>query len=434
MAGRHSASHEAPAQRDSRSRRDEAEKRGRSSYNDEYDDDLEYKNEYYDYDNDSGYEEDDYEERPVRKAKKKKKAKRPSMIKIVIRDIIMTALILCIFAFFHHVLPRLTASSKAAPVTTAVVTPTPAPTTTPAPETASESGNETETEPVPETVEVTPDPNEGKTEWQIKFADKFTDEVVVTDSSYTSPDVSITVEKRVVTCGPNEAYSSNVYIADIYVAQIENFATCFAYGSYGYYAAENPVSLAKRAGALIAINGDYCNNQTEGFLVRNGEIYFTEQTVNDIAVLYYDGTMETYAYDAYSVDDIIARSPYQSWKFGPELLDSDGHAKESFNISSEISYENPRAGMGYYEPGHYCFIMVEGRSVNGSRGLTIDEFAQLFEELGCKAAYNVDGGASAVMMFNGKAVTQQSNARDLGEIMLICELPEAAADDEGSGN
>lgn len=182
-------------------------------------------------------------------------------------------------------------------------------------------------------------------------------------------------------------------------------------GSYGYYAEQSALGIDEDSGALIAINGDYCNNQTSGFLVRNGELYFSEQTSNDICVLYKDGTMATYAPDEYVVEDELQKNVYQVWKFGPKLLDADGVPMTTFNTSSPIKWENPRSAIGYYEPGHYCFVVVDGRQDGYSRGLKIEELAKLFADLGCKAAYNLDGGASAVMTFNDAIYSRPSNGR-----------------------
>ena len=111
------------------------------------------------------------------------------------------------------------------------------------------------------------------------------------------------------------------------------------------------------------------------------------------------------------------------WKFGPKLLDADGVPMTTFNTSSPIKWENPRSAIGYYEPGHYCFVVVDGRQDGYSRGLKIEELAKLFADLGCKAAYNLDGGASAVMTFNDAIYSRPSNGgRALGDALLIKEL------------
>ena len=41
-------------------------------------------------------------------------------------------------------------------------------------------------------------------------------------------------------------------------------------------------------------------------------------------------------------------------------------------------------------------LVVDGRQ-DSSRGMFLDEMANLFEQLGCKAAYNLDGGHCSFM-------------------------------------
>ena len=340
-------------------------------------------------------------EEPVRA---KKRGKTPAW-RLIIQDILLTGLVLCIFALFHHVIPRMGIAKAEPPKpTSAALAPAESPAAAAAPENSPE--------PTEEVVD-------NRTEWQKKFADHFTDEIVSAENSYTSPDVSINIST--VTVGEG-AYSSQCHIADIYIGQIENFQTYFATGSYGYYAEQSALGIDEDSGALIAINGDYCNNQTSGFLVRNGELYFSEQTSNDICVLYKDGTMATYAPDEYVVEDELQKNVYQVWKFGPKLLDADGVPMTTFNTSSPIKWENPRSAIGYYEPGHYCFVVVDGRQDGYSYGLRIPELAAIFEELGCTEAYNLDGGGSAVMVFNHEKYSRQSNGgRDLGDIIYVAE-------------
>lgn len=349
---------------------------------------------------------------PVRE--KMPRRKRP-VWQLVIQDILLTGIVLCVFATFHHVIPRLNAKNITPPTPTSIMT-TPAPTQTPTPQ---------ETAAPEETPEPTPEVIDNRTEWQKKFEEHFTDEVVITENSYTSPNVSITISTVTV----DEPSTTVCYVADIYVAQIENFQTYWATGEFGYYFSDDPIRIAQESGAILSVNGDYANNQKTGLLVRNGQLYMSEQTVYDLCVIYQDGTMETYAADEYKVEDILAKNPYQTWKFGPELLDDNGQPKQSFNTTDKIAWENPRTGIGYYEPGHYCFIVADGRQGGYSRGLEMSQFAQLFADLGCKAAYNLDGGQSSVMTFNQSMYNQPYlGGRDSGDILLIRELPEQAGE------
>ena len=213
------------------------------------------------------------------------------------------------------------------------------------------------------------------------------------------------------------------YVADIYVADISCLASYVENDSYESYVTTPALELAELAGAIVSINGDYCNAQAQsGFFVRNGTVYQQEELPRcDIAVLYTDGSLETSAPGEYTVEEILERQPWQVWKFGPELLDGAGQPLESFNTSSAIEAANPRSALGYYEPGHYCFVVSEGRLRDGGYGLTMAELAQIFSDLGCKSAYNLDGGDSACMVFQGEVCNIRSGQRELGDILLIRE-------------
>ena len=258
-----------------------------------------------------------------------------------------------------------------------------------------------------------------KTEWQIRFAEHFSDEVVVTDHSYTSPNISINIKRYKKTIQGNQQVW---YVADIYIASLDCLRSYAHDDSFDRYVAVHADKLSKEAKALVAINGDFCGAQRNNmFYVRNGKVYQKKQTNCDICVLYNDGTMETYSKKGYKVSDVIERGAYQVWKFGPRLLDSDGKAKTKFNASLAIKNSNPRSAIGYYEPGHYCFVTVDGRKWRWSRGMTLQQLAQVFEDLGCKEAYNLDGGASATMTFMGERYNKQSSYRKISDIIMIGE-------------
>ena len=140
--------------------------------------------------------------------------------------------------------------------------------------------------------------------------------------------------------------------------------------------------------------------------------------------------METVSPKEYDLDAIAAKAPYQIWEFGPSLLDKNGRAlaTEDFDPSSYDSHvidsRNPRCGVGYFEPGHYCFVMVDGRS-SDSDGMRMFQLADVFESLGCTLAYNMDGGDSAQAYFNGSVIRkdeERNEQRDLYDIICIGEV------------
>ena len=332
---------------------------------------------------------------------------------VVLLDILLAGTILLSFAFFHHVLPAIQLQQmQNKPVVTEP------PETTQVTETTAPVETEP-TETTEETTEATTEPD-NRTEWQIKFEDHFTDEVVITDHSYTSPNVSITIDTVVTGEGSNRI---TYYVADIYIASLDNFKTYTAHGQMQYFDTQPALEMIAESNAIFAISGDFLTYQKSGLLLRNGEVYVADKNSYSNCVLYPDGTLETNDRRQYEVQDILDRNPLQVWSFGPVLLDENGQVRESYNVSEAVGFPNPRSAIGYYEPGHYCMVVVDGRQEGHSAGMRLPQLAQVFVDLGCSAAYNLDGGGSAVMYFNGTAYSRQSNgaSRELGDILLITE-------------
>ena len=352
---------------------------------------------------------------------------------VAIINALVTGVILLVFAFFHHVLPAMMSEMERQQAllnaTEPPVIQTEAPTVFQTEPMPTEAATEEATEPTEAPV-VTEPPRE-LTEWQVKFAEHFSDEVVWTENSYKSPNVSITIE----TVSRGEGKEKQVYhVADIYIGSIDNFTTYTADGEIKYFGTQDVLEMNEESDALISISGDFITYQKGGFLRRNCEVHM--ETTNNVSIcaLFEDGTMETYDKKGYDIEDIKNRGAIQVWSFGPVLLDESGKVREKYDMPSAVSFTNPRSAIGYYEPGHYCFVVVDGRQEGYSKGMSIPELAAVFEELGCAKAYNLDGGGSAVMAFNQKRYSKQSNGGDrkLGDILLIREVPSETIE-EGIG-
>lgn len=321
--------------------------------------------------------------------------------RVVALDVFGLMLALVVFALFHHVLPVYGGGAKRHIVSvgaTANMTAYSAQQASPAPESVSEALA---------IINPTSQPTYAPGDFSASFptydtgAGKY--------KSYQSDDVRIAIDilqKGEVTG----------YIADIWIRNISYFQTSFAKNQYGRGIHEMPLDMAGRSHAILAISGDYYGSREKGVVIRNGDLY--RESVNaDTCVLYADGTMEVYHKADFDLDAVIARGAYQAWSFGPKLLE-DGLAPEHFD--SEVQGLNPRSAIGYYEPGHYCFVVIDGRQPGYSKGATLQQLAKLFESLGCKEAYNLDGGKSAMMTFDGEVVSQPyDGGRKISDILLI---------------
>ena len=347
--------------------------------------------------------------------RKTAKIKKLPLWAVIMVDLLALGAMLIVFALFHHVLPR--AMEQEAPwlVSTTPV-PMPAPTVRPATPPALE--NPTSEPSLPEE----PEEIDERSEWAKKFDDHFSDEIVITENSYSSPYVSVTVSPHEVMNGERK---NTYYVADIYIADIQCFRTYLANNTFGRGIVANIQDMAEDSGAIIAMTGDMYTYQGASLMLRNGELYRdgSHQTYQTHCVLYYDGTMSVFGPDEIDLETAMAAGAWQIWSFGPVLL-RDSEKPSNFSSGMAVESPNPRTGVGYYEPGHYCFVVVDGRRPGYSYGMTFSEFADVFAELGCTCAYNLDGGGSTAMTLNGDLANIPSGTgRSLSDILLVAEPP-----------
>ena len=339
---------------------------------------------------------------------------------LVACDVLLIGAALCVFALFHHVLPRAYAIATAAAASYSETLATDgaaaaaAPTQTP--QAAVASLDHTTTAPA---AEATPAAESGAVTAASsdlgggKFADKFTaGAVLTTDNTYVSENVNVTLTETQVN-------GVTYYVEDIYIRNIENLRTAFADDTYGRSITEWVLEMAQAHDAIAAINGDYYGINASGVVIRNGKLY-SDVVDGEVCVLFYDGTLRVYAAEEFDAEAVMAAGAYQAWSFGPALLSDDGEALTSF--SSRISGVNPRTAIGYYEPGHYAFVVVDGRQAGYSNGMTLAQLSALFEQLGCEVAYNLDGGKTSAMTF-GDSLTNQptEGGRTTSDIIYIGE-------------
>ena len=357
------------------------------------------------------------------------------ILKYLAIDILCAAAALCVFALFHHVLPRQQESLgivvenpyKKTDGTSGITLPDGAwqiasGGVSDAPMASASKGNKNDRGAQSGTKGGSAlDGDETSVETDDtpiseKFLDHYSDSVIVTDSTYTSPDIAVTVTEETLDNG-NITY----YLADIYMRDITCFQTALAGGTYGSGYRDSITDMALLSDALLAVNGDYYGNTREGVVIRNGVIYRANQTDCDVCVLYYDGSMRVMSGSAFSLEEAIADGAWQAWTFGPALLDTDGSVLTAFSSTNRIISANPRTAIGYYEPGHYCLVVVDGRG--DSDGMTLPELSELFYSLGCTAAYNLDGGNSSIMVWQDAVINDPSGGgRESSDALVITEV------------
>ena len=78
--------------------------------------------------------------------------------------------------------------------------------------------------------------------------------------------------------------------------------------------------------------------------------------------------------------------------------------------------------MGVIDDNHLVFVVVDGRSPGYSEGVSLPELGQIFQDLGATTAYNIDGGGSSTLYFDGEVVNDplgKGEERGTSDILYI---------------
>ena len=200
-----------------------------------------------------------------------------------------------------------------------------------------------------------------------------------------------------------------VYVADVFVSDISRLQTALAGDRYGKGQREDAGAIAARHDAIFSVTGDNYSERYGGAVMRNGVLY-SGDAARDVCVLNWDGTVKLYSAADFELAAVMDRHPYQIWSFGPILL-SDGVIPESYE--TDMLLPGRRAALGYFEPGHYCFVLMEGYA-------TLDSLSETMRALGCESAYALYGGSLAEMDYKGTEISLRQEAdRACSDIIMI---------------
>lgn len=210
--------------------------------------------------------------------------------------------------------------------------------------------------------------------------------------------------------------NTTVYVADVQIADISLLKTALAGNTYARNLTETTSVQAANAGAILAINGDYYGAQERGYVLRNGVLYrASAQNGTDALVIGSDGNFRIITEGETSADTLVSEGAWQVLTFGPALV-ADGQVTVSDNDEvGRAMTSNPRTAIGQIGEGHYLLVVSDGRTKESS-GLSLRELAEVMQSLGAQTAYNLDGGGSSTMVFQGRVVNNPTtNGRSIRE-------------------
>ena len=230
----------------------------------------------------------------------------------------------------------------------------------------------------------------------------------ITDNSYEDENISIKITTE-------RANDTTYYVADISLSDSKYLKTALANDTYGRNIKETTSVMAQNNNAIFAINGDYYGFRDYGYVIRNGVLYReTANEDNDALVIDNDGNFSIVNESEITANELLNEGAWQVLSFGPALIEEGEVVVGKNDEVSQAKTSNPRTAIGQVDELHYIVIVADGRT-SESEGLSLYELAQVMKEYNCTTAYNLDGGGSSTMYFNGEVINNPTSGRSIGE-------------------
>lgn len=230
------------------------------------------------------------------------------------------------------------------------------------------------------------------------------DPAAYTETGYEDETLSVQMER--VWVGDAQFNVARVKIADPSQMRIGLAAP------FGKKKTNKVSTIARDNNAVVAIGGDYYANEEGGYVVRMGEVY-RKKPLKSRDMLVTDARGDFHILKNSDPEQLKALMEAENpivnvFNFGPALV-IDGELQEmpeKYNYN--IHGKEPRCAIGQLGELEYLLVVVDGRGAADSEGCDAATLAQFMYDQGCRQAYNLDGGNSALMYFGGENYSTKS--------------------------
>ena len=233
---------------------------------------------------------------------------------------------------------------------------------------------------------------------------------VNTATAYEDDTKSITIETY-------ERNNTQIHVATVKIKGNASIKTALANETYGRNVVAKTSTTAKSVNAVLAINGDYYGARDAGYVIRNGQLLRSESqnASQEDLVIYKDGSFGIIKEGDITAQQLVDNGAMQVLSFGPALIENGQVTVDSSDEVGKAMASNPRTAIGIVDDNTYVFVVSDGRT-SESQGLSLKQLAEFMKELNVTTAYNLDGGGSSSMYFNGQIINKPTtNGRNIEE-------------------
>ena len=242
-------------------------------------------------------------------------------------------------------------------------------------------------------------------------SDSSAEGAVITDNSYSDGNVNISISTL-------RLYDTDIYVAEAVLSSPGYLKTALADDTFGRNITQKTSETARVNGAILAVNGDYYGANSRGYVIKNGVLYRDtvrrDSQYDDLAI-YSDGSFGIINEGTVSAQELVNSGVVNLFAFGPTLVSEGEITVSQDDEVGKAMANNPRTAVGIIDNLHYIILVSDGRT-RESEGLSLYQLAEVMRQRGCKIAYNLDGGGSSTMYFNGKVINNPTtNGRKISE-------------------
>lgn len=241
-----------------------------------------------------------------------------------------------------------------------------------------------------------------------------------TETGYQDASISVTMETR-----EKDGVIWRIAYVEIQDPSQIRIALAGGFSKNGKYTSTRTATvktMAQKSNAIVALNGDYFADDQ----VKRSFEFRMFQPVNksvpkinktkDILIIDENGDFHTFIksqgitvgkkaklndslQDNITVEGLEGRILH-AFTFGPALVKEGELLQVDTGYGYNPNGREPRSAIGQLGPLSYVMVVAEGRG--DSVGVTHQELADFMFMLGCQEAYNLDGGGTAAMYYQGE--------------------------------
>ena len=198
----------------------------------------------------------------------------------------------------------------------------------------------------------------------------------------------------------------NMWIATIKVSDSSQIKSAFAGGEFSQDVKKRTSVIAKDNDAVLAIDGAAVGFNTNGRVIRDGVIYRDSDLDCAPLIIKENGDLEVFEYGEKTAEEILDLGGIQTYDFGPTLI-KDNEIIDNYGEWYRTT-KDPHTVIGQKGPLEYVILVADGRSEK-SEGISLYDAALELKNKGCYIGYNLDGGGSTTLYFNGEVLNNPSD-------------------------